>query len=332
MKKQNGFILLQVMLIFAILMVIVAQTQYKQRIQIQRTLNTLFLSQAQAYAESAEAIAQVGLTLDIENSETDHLYELWNTSEGMFPLDDGGLIEIELNDLQGRFNVNWLSPSSGFRDGGLKSFKKLLALIEGDIEVADELFQWFDQDSGVDFYYSDELPSYAPSYHEMVDTSELLLLKSVDQSQLKIISPYLTALPSDSKLNINTAPIEIIQSVANFINDDMANQAVTDRGEEGFSAVTDFMNLDVFKENEESGIFIPSTSLSVTSEWFELYTAVTLNEKTLTQRSVVHRNEQGNTTLTLRDRTATSPSRIPNDPVKGLEADPLADDESNELN
>lgn len=312
--QQQGYVLLQVMFVFAILMVIVAQVQYKQRIQVERTRNVLFLTQAQAYAESAEAIAEVGLSLDAQSSETDHLYELWNSSDGMFPLDEGGLVQVEINDLQGRFNLNWLSAENSFRTDALKAFEKLLLLIKADPVIADELFQWFDQDTGADYFYADEEPSYAPSYHPMADHSELLLLKSVDREQYELIKPWVSALPADTALNINTAPAEVLQSIAGYIDESIATQAITDRTEDGFSAVTDFLNQDVFKENEEAGIYLGE--LSVTSDWFELYTAITLNEKTLTQRSIVHRASDGTVTIVLRDRSATESNPIPGDPMK----------------
>ncbi len=304
------------MFVFAILVVIVTQIAYKQRIQIERTHQTLFLSQAQTYAESAEAIAIVGLALDAQNTETDHLYELWNTSEGMFPIDDGGLIQLQLDDLQGRFNVNWLSPNSGYREGALKAFKKLLLAINSKDEIADELFQWLDPDSGIDFNYSDETPSYSPSFRELSDTSELVLLKSVELADYERIKPYISALPADSHLNLNTAPAEVIGSIAGYIDQKMADKAVSDRGETGFTAVTDFLNQEVFKENEDAGIYL--AELTVNSEWFELYTAVTLNQQTLTQRAILHRDSSGKTTLTLRDRSAKEPNPIPGDPAKGL--------------
>lgn len=312
--KQKGYVLLQTMFVFAILVVIVAQVQYQQRIQIERTSHALFLSQAQAYSESAEAIAKVGLKLDRKSSENDHLYELWNSSEGVYPVDGGGIIELQLNDLQGRFNINWLSPNSGYREGALKGFKKLLLLIEADAEIADELYQWLDPDSGADYFYSDETPSYFPSYHELSDISELLLLKSVSYEELETLKPYVSTLPSDSALNINTAPAEVIQSIAGYIDEAMAQQTITDRGEVGYSAVTDFLNQEVFKENEQAGIYLGQ--LTVSSYWFELFTSVTLNEKTLTQRTVLFRDEEGEVTLALRNRAETKASSIAGDPVK----------------
>lgn len=328
--RQQGYVLLQVMFVFAILVVIITQVQYSQRIQIERTSYSLFLSQAQAYSESAEAIAEVGLTLDTQNSENDHLYELWNTSEGVFPLDDGGLIELELNDLQGRFNLNWLSKDNANRESALKAFQQLLLLIESKSEIATELNQWFDAESGIDYFYSDELPSYAPSYTAMADTSELMLLKSVSFEDYDKLKPYVSALPADSPLNINTAPQELLQIIANNLSEEWASDAVSQRGETGYSSVTDLINQEIFKTSAEAGQYLEN--LSVTSNWFELYTAVTLGDKTLRQRTIIYRNDNGGTNITLRDRSALAPNRIPGDPVKEALGTDSNDQSSDQLN
>jgi len=315
--RQSGFVLIQVMLVFAILILIAAKLQYEQRINIERTYQSLFLSQAQAYSESAEAIAKVGLVLDLQKTKNDNLNERWNEPGVPFPVDDA-LIQLEINDLQGRFNLNWLSMESGYRDSARKSLKRLLTIIGSKPEIGDELFQWFDADSGIDYFYADELPSYAPSYREMADVSELLLLKAVDFDEYTKIKAFFSALPSDSALNINTAPVELIQSVSAFMDESNAQNTITSRGEEGLNSVSDFLNAEVFKENKDSEIYL--AQLTVTSDWFELYTAITLEERTLTQRSILYRNDRG-VTLVLRDRSVKEPNSIPGDPSKGANAD-----------
>lgn len=313
-RCQGGYVLLQVMFVFAILVLIVAQIQYQQRLQIQRTSTAMLRSQAQVYAESAEAIAQAGLNLDSQTSTIDHLYELWNSPGTVFPLPEGGLVELELNDLQGRFNLNWLSAQNERRAASRSAFAKLLTLLDADPAVAEELYQWFDADSGADYYYADEDPSYAPSYTAMADLSELLLLKSVAFADYQALAPYLAALPADSGLNINTAPAEILQVIANNLSADWAADAVSRRGESGYRSVTDFLNDDIFQSADQSGLLLDN--LGVTSQWFELFTAVSMDETRLTQRVVIYRDEFGRTTITLRDQAATEANRIPDDPAK----------------
>jgi general secretion pathway protein K len=319
MRRENGIALLQVLLIFALLSIVVAKLQVGQRLNVERAQQSLFYSQATALLDSAEAIARVGLLLDEQNSDTDHLYELWNVSEGVFPLTEPkGLLETELNDLQGRFNINWLSMESSFRETALVSFKQLLTILGSNTEIADELYLWFDQDSGADYFYLDKVPSYAPSYRPMADITELHLLNAVDQKEFDLLAPYISSLPATSALNINTAPVEVLQSIAAFIDQDTANKIINDRGEEGFDSVDEIKKYPVFTINKDKKLNIPD--LTVSSQWFELYTAVTIEEKTLSQSSLLSRFNQS-VVVVMRNRSIHKANRIPGDPVKGQQSD-----------
>ncbi|MBU2863286.1 type II secretion system minor pseudopilin GspK [Reinekea forsetii] len=314
MIAQRGIALLQVLLIFALLSIVAVNLQLGQRLNIERAQQSLFYSQATTLLDSAEAIAKVGLTLDAQNSKTDHLYELWNVSEGIFPLTEPkGILETELNDLQGRFNLNWMSMQSANREGALIAFKRLLSLVGANAEIADELNMWFDQDSGADYFYLDKIPTYAPSYYPLADISELRLLNAIDVEQYDKLAPYISALPPESALNVNTAPIEVLQSIATFIDQDTANQMVTDRGESGFKNVDDFKKYPVFTINQDKSLNI--SELSVSSQWFELYTSVTIEDRTLTQQSLLSRNNQ-QVIVVARNRSAQAANRAPGDPIK----------------
>lgn len=319
MVKQKGIALLQVLLIFALLSIVAVNLQLNQRLNIERALQSLFYSQATVMLDSAEDIAKVGLVLDEQNSQTDHLYELWNVSEGVFPLTEPkGLLETELNDLQGRFNVNWLAMESTFRESALIGLKQLLTIIGSNPEIADELYMWFDQDSGAEYLYLDKAPTYSPSFQPMADITELNLLNAVEPETYKEIAPYLSALPVDSALNINTAPVEILQSVAPFIDLDTANKMIADRGEVGFKSIEDFKKYPVFTINQDKSVNIPE--LTVSSQWFELYTSVTIDDKTLTQASLLSRFNQ-DVVIVMRNRSANHANRIPGDPIKGQKID-----------
>ncbi|MEJ2042065.1 MAG: type II secretion system minor pseudopilin GspK [Reinekea sp.] len=336
-KHQSGFVLLQVMLVFSILIVIVAQLQYKQRVHIERVRQSLFLSQAQSYVDGAVSLAQSGLTADRKVRGGDHLREIWNRPFSAPMTDDGTwTLYLSLDDLQGRFNINWLAMTSSNRQGAQKAFSKLLSLLSADSEIATELYNWFDADSGIDYDYAELDPSYAPSFHEMADISELMLLNAVDRDQYELIFPFLSALPADSKLNINTAPEEVIASIADFISIDDAQAAVSIRDdhfnevtfEGGFASLDEFKNMTVFNNNKNKDTYLPLTELTLDSEWFDLYASVKNEDLEFQQRDVIYRNSAGETTITLVDRAVTDSNPIPHDPEKSIPASETQNSES----
>jgi len=315
MKTERGFALLQVLLVFAILAIIVTQLQYEQRIQIERAYQSLFLSQAQAYIDSAEEIAQVGLVLDKRDNDTDHLGELWNQPALSFPV-DSGLIALEMNDLQGRFNVNALYPSAANPGGAKTALKRLLLTLQLDDTIADELGDWFDEDSGAEFDYGDQDPPYTPSFKPMADSSELLLLKSVDRETLSVLQPYVATLPLQAELNINTAPAEVLMTIAPFLSEADVQSFIQQRNEAAFTSVDDFLNQAVFQSQEEDeAIPLFNDRLTVSSAWFSLFTEVTLGDRTLTQSShILRENDQAR--IALRSQAETEANRTPGDTTK----------------
>lgn len=315
MKAERGFALIQILLVFAILSVIGARLQYEQVVQRERAVQSLFLGQATAYLDSAEDIAQVGLMLDRQDNETDHLGELWNQAAIPFPVDQG-VISLEMNDLQGRFNLNALHPGAANPEGAKTGMKRLLLTLGLDESIADELANWFDSDSGAEFNYSDQEPPYTPSFQPMSDTSELLLLKSVDREALATLQPFVAALPPQTELNINTAPAEVLMTIAPFLSESDVDSFVQERAEEPYESVSDLLNKPVFQvEEDEQPVPLLNDKLTVQSNWFTLYAEVTLDGRTLTQSSHILRDDDA-ARIVLRSQASTEANRTPGDTTK----------------
>lgn len=315
-RTERGFALIQVLLVFALLAVIVARLQYQQHIQISRAYQSLYLSQAQVYVDSAEAIASLGLRLDAEQTQIDSFNEQWNQPLGPFPVDNG-LISLELDDLQGRFNVNWLSAAAADPQASTEGFKRLLLELNLEESIADELRDWFDPDSGADFNYSDQDPSYRPSFLPMADISELRLLKSIDDADYETLAPYVAALGANDPLNINTASAPVVMTLAPFISKDEAEALIEAGGADGYDDVSDFLNQPLFQENETTALF--NEQLSVTSQWFDLYAEVQFGDERLRQISRLNRTEEGSVTVTYRTQAISGPNQAPGNTLSDKE-------------
>ena len=310
MRTERGFALIQVLLVFAMLAVIVTKLQYEQKIQVERAYQTLTLSQAQAYLDSIEDVARVALKMepDVLQSETDTFSELWNLG---LPFDfnefdvEGVEFYVDANDLQGRFNVNWLHPSAPDPEAATEGFKRLLIHLELDTAIADELKDWFNSDSNALFNYSDMDPAYRPSFEPMADVSEMRLLKSLsdeiddqdyraqkDKTDYETLRPYLSALPPDTPLNINTASQAVFMTLAPFIGQQDAQQFVSDRDakDNGFKSTSEVTDSQVFQQNPNGKLLIQQ--LSVESHWFDVYCQVTLNDRTYIRESTIHRTSE----------------------------------------
>lgn len=295
---ERGFALIQVLLVFALLAVIVARLQYQQSIQIKRATQGLSFSQAQSCLDSAEAIAKVGLRLEAQLGDSDVLDSLTDDNGNLhlppFPLNDCQMTASRL-DLQGRFNLNWLHPSAANPEGATEGFKRLLLELDLETGIADELQEWFDSDSGAQFNYIDQEPSYRPSFMPMADVSELHLLKAVSSEDFAVLAPYVSTLKPDEPLNINTAPSEVLMTLAPYISRNDADDLIERRGKDGFSRVDDLLALSLFQENDDTPLF--NEQLSVTSHWFDLSVTAKYQKLSLQQVSRLYQVEDSPTVI-----------------------------------
>lgn len=307
-RTERGFALIQVLLVFALLAIIVARLQYQQRIQIERASQGLFLSQAQTCIDSAEAVAKTGLRLEAQQDDAQLLDESGNLQLPLVVL-GGCRLSIELNDLQGRFNLNWLHPAAANPEAAAAGFKRLLLELELDEGIADELLEWFDADSGAQFNYMDQTPSYRPSFMPLADVSELHLLKAVGQEDFAVLAPYVAALKPAEPLNINTAASEVLMTLAPFISRDDADDLVTQRGSEGFSQVDELLNQPLFQENDDTPLY--NDQLAVTSSWFDLYVEAQQQRSSLRQISRLYRADNAAVIVNFRTQAVHGPNTSP---------------------
>lgn len=321
---SQGIALVQVLLVFALLTAVMAAIQYDQRLFIDRLDQQLNLSQLTEYANSAEAIAQAGLRLDHQQSNTDHLAELWNTPLGPLSLDPGS-ISLEINDLQGRFNLNSLHPQQPQQMQMKAAFARLLGFLQLNSAIAEELAQWMDVDGGAEFRYTQMDPPYLPSFMPLADPSELLLLEGVDRQAYQTLLPYVAALPVSAALNVNTAPPQVLAALFSAISLERATDLVALRAEQPFTQVDDFLQrAQLVGDNQPE---IAHNRLSVRSDYFELFCQAQRRDQVLWLTSRLYRDAQGQVHSIARDYSRTQANRIAQDDktINPLDTHPQGD-------
>ena len=141
-----------------------------------------------------------------ENAEGEQISEEQNNAESNQPAQDA-----EQNEQQ---PVLWFQV-----------FQNLFAAQGVNPELIDGLIDWLDDDEATigttgaeDLYYSGLDQPYRAANQQVSSTAELNLIKGFTIDVLPLIKPWLTALPitdnSWSKVNVNTAPAEILAAFA----------------------------------------------------------------------------------------------------------------------
>lgn len=104
-RSQAGFALLTVLLVVAVVSLLTAQMFSSQHSQIQRSSVMLHQAQVLSVQWGLEDWVKVGLKLDADNNEIDHLAEMW--AQPLPPVSfEAGQVGGQLIDAQSKINLN----------------------------------------------------------------------------------------------------------------------------------------------------------------------------------------------------------------------------------
>jgi general secretion pathway protein K len=257
------------------------------------TQSALAADQGLMYALGAEAWAADILRQDlVDSDESDHLGEQWAIELPPLPV-DGGMITGRLEDLQGRFNLNNLITSEGTQDEIARTqFERLLQALQLDPMLAARVVDWLDQDTDASFPVGAEDAAYAgatPPYRTpnalITTATELMAVEGFDPEAFRTLAPYVTALPSGTLLNVNTASAPVLASLSDQIDSSMAEALVQERNG------VDFVDV----QGTFEGLLEPDMLQRIdgVSSHFLLTAIVTLGTHRLTLYSLLQRDRSG---------------------------------------
>jgi len=290
--KKRGIALITAVLVLAIAAVIATSMLSRQNFDTRRTANIIHRDQAVAYALGAEYWAGVELSKDAEQNHYDHLKENWAYDLPPLPI-EGGFINGKLQDLQGRFNLNSvLDPLQAER------FARLCQAINVEPDFIPALQDWIDADTEVrengaeDESYTVLEPPYRTANHFLADTSELLLVKGVRVEDYNRLVFYISALPGNADINVNTASPLLLQSLTRDVNLPDIERIIALRTDKPYQDIDVFVGDEAFAGKE-----ISDEHLTVSSQYFLLTADVILGNAPLTLQSVLYRTPKGKITV-----------------------------------
>ncbi|OUR99135.1 hypothetical protein A9Q81_11175 [Gammaproteobacteria bacterium 42_54_T18] len=300
--SQSGTVIITVLMLIAVATYLAVEMTYRQRIDITRTGTLLALSQSEENVKSAEALAQYVLVEDFladikKTPSTDDLEEQWTT-----PVQTAlgqGVIEGEITDLQGRFNINRLLLAGD----SVVQFVKLLGNLHIPIDssssltpasIAARVVDWLDEnhDLETDGHEDQEYllldPAYTAADRILVDLSELMLIAGITREDLERLAPHVALLPPSTKLNVNTATDETLKAYcldANTIGPIQASG--------GYDKESD---LDDIVDPGKGSLISNCTpvpardDLSLETDFFLLKAKATIDKRSINMHSVLYRS------------------------------------------
>ena len=269
-SKEEGGILVLVLLVVALVLSIGVQAVDRLHLTFNQAVKTLKDDQSYWYALGLESTASNLLTRHKE--EKDFFKPLIldsNVPLIRFNLNET-VIEGSLKDLSSCFNLNSLVQLDNkgsmlvANNQGLVLYRNLLSSLEIDSFKIENLIygllDWIDSDDSLinnygaedDFYTRKDNP-YLTANQLLSNESELANIKNYNNNILKKILPYVCVLPKPglSRMNINAISIDkpeiLMMLFGQGLTRESALQVLGDRPSEGYLVIDDFLSHSALK-------------------------------------------------------------------------------------
>ncbi len=292
---QRGVALVTAMLIVAIAAAIAAQVVFAHQVWMRQMENAADRGATDWLRRGALHWVSTALIDDAAQGSIDHLGERWAQGLPVLPV-EGGFIRVTLEDAQGRFNLNNLLRNKATSAPDIAIFRRLLAALMLDPALADALVDWMDDDGDArpggaeDVDYLGANPPYRTSNQRLASAEELRLVRGFDARTVEKLAPYVTVLPADSDINLNTASPLLLTALIPGL--DLASaQRIADSRQE-----TPLQNAGALAKLLPQGATAPQAGAAVKTDFFLVAIDTQIGRLQRRTEALVHRDPGGKST------------------------------------
>ena len=318
--RQYGIAMLTAIILVAMAAIVATAIAWQSQLAARRGIAVFTVAQSLALAEGAEAMAAYALKINQQNSpQLTAPNQDWAKPYGPVEMDAGATLEASIEDQAGKFNLNSVvmpaagggpqapagTAPAGTAPGAIGTplvedhnavaqFEALLAGLNIDTAYAARLVDWIDTDDqptfpggGEDSLYLAQQPPHRVPNLPLTSISELLSM-GMNRASYERLAPFVTALPPDTKLNICTAPGEVLDAVSGTRGYGLdARETATQRQQ--FSCYPDRAAfLAGVTSNWKS--YVPN-HIDTRSSYFRLRTWITIGTTRFTLYSLIKRDQ-----------------------------------------
>lgn len=239
MKRERGAALLLVVLLVSLLAVIVLEFFREAALEYRAAANLRDALAAHALARSGAAIFAVILQADAQLNPADSRKSLWMQPIPPIPVGDFVVsVDDDREDLDGRFPLGALVDNKGkAKPAVVEAYKRLLKTLElggaDPDQLADALVDWIDKDDRGTHEHNENYAVPNAALEHLEDLSRIEgYTGPVYNSVVKFVDTR-----AEKKLNVNTAPAEVLAALHNGIDLDTAKQVYADLEEAPYDKV-----------------------------------------------------------------------------------------------
>lgn len=282
-SSEQGFVIIVVLLITAILVAVVVEFSY-----------SVYLSTARAgnFMNGQKAALLAGRAMEFAGAAVDDLLKrnpnLTIEKGGLvfFESEDGMTVTIRVVDELGKLSLRTVYEGNGVRNDTVhEEYSRLLEnlQIENIKPLEGALADWIDSDDDPRLYgaeagdYRDTRGRpFKPGNAYLQSADDLLMVKGYTPEAFGLIRDFVSVYNTDGLVNINTAPEEVLMTLSDDMTETLARRIIDARAEAPFKNGAGIMKVEGF----ETLGFDMQDKITATSDTFRIYAKVTSGEIT----------------------------------------------------
>ncbi|MDA8329303.1 MAG: type II secretion system minor pseudopilin GspK [Betaproteobacteria bacterium] len=244
MNKQKGVAVIMAMLIVALATTVASALIWEQNLWLREVESESSLAQAKAIALAGTNVAAAILNSDARN--IDDFQGAWAQPLPPLPVETGEISGF-IQDQQGLFNLNNLVNHGKTDQDQKANFERLLAILDIPANLGDSLADWIDHDHDIqgsggaeNAYYLGLHPPYRAANRMLTEVGELSRIRGFNKIFIERLRPFVTALPRPTRINVNTAPAEVLSAMVDGMTLPEARTLTAQRDQNPFSSMSDF--------------------------------------------------------------------------------------------
>ncbi|MEK6776547.1 MAG: type II secretion system minor pseudopilin GspK [bacterium] len=309
-QREDGIALVLVLLVIGALSVIILDLNYTTRVNLHLAENFLDDTRAYFLARGAVEAAIYWIQKDEEDSpDYDAICDTGDPAcENAWSLDNPGMevgesfVELKIRDEDGKVWVN--DTKNLFKNTPITNLPPFLQLLKEQLNLADEVLDsiqdWIDTNQDVFRYgaesdhYQSLDPPYDPRNGPMLDLSELLMVKGIDNKiyygkndDYPLGLNDIFTVYSGGKINVNTAPSEVLSALGQGID---GVTIAADRGAAPFKTKEEFVKY--LGDQFPGASSVPQELWDVKSAFFSAYVTVRVHKVTKFVHAVLQRKNK----------------------------------------
>lgn len=277
LTKQGGAAIIVALFVTSLVAIAAIAMIERLRINVRSTELITNNLEANLLAKGSLAWAMEQLNNDFKQQKPNQLIDATPIRSPINKVENA-IVSSTIFDAQGRFNLNNLSTPNT-QDDFIRlitaAYPKIGAA--GAREIALAVVNWISAgaiNNALDDYYAKQTPPYRAPHRLMVSVSELRLVKGVTAEVYAALSPYVTALPVVTPVNINNAAAPVLMSLSPTLTFSAAQAIYYKAKKAPFLTTPSFQQFDVIKNNP-----VPENKITVRSDYFLVKSSVKVNQQ-----------------------------------------------------